>query len=96
MEIDLPVAAKQAELGTACKTPRSRLLYMMAGWSRYVETDEADGFTDAPGMNDVIHELYQDAGALDLDRDNPMGQEAEETIRAFVMGRVLPTLFQNQ
>ncbi len=70
------------------KSPRNRLLDMMAGWAEYTDKDAEDGFEDAPNVNEKIHALYQDAGALGFDS----GITAEQEVRDFVLNKVLPVL----
>ena len=94
LEMDLLAAASRTEERAAAKTSHNRLLDMIAGWASFAERDEERGYPDAPGVNDSIHELYQEAGALGLDKNNPVDEETEESIRAFVVERVLPVLMR--
>lgn len=96
LEMNLPIAESRMEDGEAAKTPHNRLMDMIAGWASFAERDEERGYPDAPGVNDAIYGLYQDAGALGLEENNPVEEEAEETIRAFVVSRVLPLLLQGR
>lgn len=67
------------------KTPKGRLLDMLAGWERYALKDEDEGIADAPGVTDRIGDLYQEAGHL-------ADGNSEEAVRTFLLERVLPLL----
>ena len=71
------------------KYPRTRLLDLLAGWERFVDTDE---IPDAPSVIYNIADLYQEAGNLNVSRQNDA--QTEEILRAFLTERILPLLMQ--
>ncbi len=74
------------------KTSGTRLLDLLAGWERYVSSDEEAGLPDGALSADELGALYQEAGALvatteDADAEN-------DAVYEFVQERILPLLFR--
>lgn len=78
------------------KTPSTRLLDLVAGWGRYVSTDEDNGLCDPALSGEELAALYQEVGGVTADWDDAgLSIEAErERVRAFVEERLLPLLLR--
>lgn len=75
------------------KTPVTRLLDLLAGWTEYVSTDEEHGLHDPHLTADAIGALYQEAGQLmDVDDWPEKFLKADREIRRFVEDKILPAL----
>jgi len=71
------------------KTPHTRLLDLLAGWSNYAQGDET---ADDPAVVERICDLYQEAGNLSVGADSPADPTTETVIRTFLLTRVAPLL----
>ena len=71
------------------KTPHTRLLDLLAGWSEYARRDET---ADDPAVVERICDLYQEAGNLSVGTDDPADPVTETTIQHFLLARVAPLL----
>jgi len=69
------------------KAPETRLLDILAGWSAYLDEDEANGLCDSVTAEEVAA-LYQEAGNFAFDDPTP-GE-----VRAFFIERVLTLLMR--
>ena len=87
LERDLASPADLSQ--TAVKYPFTRLLDLLAGWERYADQDD---MPDTPSIVENIADLYQEAGNLEVRRQNDA--QVEATLRAFLKDRVLPVLMQ--
>ncbi len=73
---------------TTAKTPATRLMDMLCGWSDFVSTDEEIGVSDSRISTEEIGALYQEAGTL-------VGTEEEAAkVHHFLISRVLPLLLR--
>lgn len=76
-------------LESAVKTPVTRLLDLLVGWTNYV-SDENGEFPDSLTA-DHIAALYSEAGGI-ADRDYPDLQSEQDAVCRFVTERVLAAL----
>lgn len=76
------------------KTPSTRLLDLLAGWSAYVLLDEEHQVRDSTLSGEEISDLYQLAGELSEEWDELSPEAQEPFIRAFVEERILPLLLR--
>jgi|GEM_PF-3258811 len=70
------------------KTPLTRLLDLLAGWSQFVSTEDAN--SDSASAEEIA-DLYQAAGAIEVE-----GAEEAEQVRQFVQQRILPILLRTE
>ena len=63
------------------KDAHTRLLDMLAGWSRYIDRDDTP---DSEDVRDAVYALHQEAGAME--------DSGAEAVAAFVTTRVIPLL----
>ena len=75
---------------TSTKSPATRLLDLLAGWTDYVDHDEDHQLVDAALPAEQIAQLYQEAGALACEEFDLNGEA--DAVRAFMIERVLPLL----
>jgi hypothetical protein len=68
------------------KTPKARLVDLMAGWFEYAERDTPPS---GAALLERVGVLYREAEALDAGADAAAGEAA---LRDFLLGRVLPVL----
>ncbi len=76
------------------KTPATRLLDLLAGWSAYVSQDEDNGTADAVLSAEQVGDLYQAAGQLSETWDGLSGDDQDRAVHAFVEQHVLPLLLR--
>ena len=74
------------------KTPGTRLLDMLSGWSQFVDAEEE--VTDTCLSAEDIATLYQQAGEMVFDLPESDVLTEKQAVRAFVIERVLPILLQ--
>ena len=74
------------------KTPSTRLLDMLAGWSRYAQHDTENGIKDVPYMERLIEDLYQKAAETDFGRDSSGDDVTRRDLEEFLVREVLPAL----
>lgn len=75
------------------KSPSTRLLDLLAGWSAYVASDEDNGIKDRAVSASDLADLYQAAGAASVGWDDLSEQDQECAVRAFVGDHIVPLLF---
>ncbi len=77
------------------KTPSTRLLDLLAGWSHYAQRDEDRGISDAPNVVDAICDLYQEGGNLVLTEAADKVEKAR-VLQKFLTERILPVLLREE
>ena len=87
-------AAEQLTTKTEVKTAGTRLLDLLAGWERFVSSDEEAGVQDVVLTTDELGALYQEAGRLIMALED--AEAEDEAVYEFVQERILPLLLRRQ
>jgi hypothetical protein len=90
------MSTPKANVARSPKSPSTRLLDLLAGWSAFVSADEENELHDSHLPSDAIAELYQLAGTQceAWEKLTPEGEEA--AVREFLAQRVVPLLLAGE
>ena len=86
------VTIEQPQTTKSPKTPGTRLLDLLAGWTNYVSSDEEHDCTDTMMQAEDIGALYQEAANLVMPLDDVTAEEI--AVRQFLQERILPLLLR--